>query len=62
MIIRSYSGPAPAAASATLQPARPRPAAFAPEVFASEAEYNQSVASVVARIQSGQVPPRPLDE
>lgn len=59
---RSYSGPTPAAASVTLQPARPRKTAFSPEVFASEAEYNQSVASVVARIQSGQVPPRPPDE
>ncbi|MDQ2772216.1 MAG: hypothetical protein M3Y54_17155 [Bacteroidota bacterium] len=35
---------------------------FAPEVFASAAAYDQSVASVVARIQSGQAPPRPPDE
>ena len=33
--------------------AQPRKAAFAPEVLASTAEYAQSVASVVARIQSG---------
>ena len=37
-------------------------AAFAPEVFASAGEYEQSVASVVARIQSGQAPPRHPDE
>lgn len=43
------------------KPARPRQAAFSPEVFASKAEYNQSVASVVDRIQSGQVPPRQPD-
>ncbi len=59
---RSYSGPTPAAASATRKPAQPRKAAFSSEVFASEAEYGQSVASVVARIQSGQAPPRPPDE
>ncbi len=58
---RSYSGPTPAA-SATRKTARSRKTAFSPEVFASEAEYNQSVASVVARIQSGQVPPRSPDE
>ncbi|WP_210517606.1 hypothetical protein [Hymenobacter terricola] len=59
---RSYSGPTPAATSATRKAARPHQAAFAPEVFASAAEYDQSVASVVARIQSGQAPPRPPDE
>ena len=41
---------------------QPRKAAFSHEAFASEAEYNQSVASVVARIQSGQVPLRQPDE
>ena len=58
----SYSGPTPAAASATRKTAQPSKTTFFPEVFASEAEYDQSVASVVARIQSGQVPPRPPDE
>ena len=38
----------------------PRP--FRHAVFASEAEYDRSVASVVARIQSGQVKARPPDE
>ena len=38
----------------------PRP--FRHAVFASEAEYERSVASVVARIQSGQVKARPPDE
>ena len=37
----------------------PRP--FRHAVFASEAEYDQSVASVVARIQSGQVKARTPD-
>ena len=41
---------------------RPRKATFSHEIFASAAEYDQSVASVVARIQSGQVPPRQPDE
>ncbi|MBD2721607.1 hypothetical protein [Hymenobacter armeniacus] len=36
--------------------------AFSHTVFASEAEYNQSVASVVARIQNGQAPMRQPDE
>jgi len=38
----------------------PRP--FRHPVFASEAEYDQSVASVVARIRSGQVKARTPDE
>ena len=38
----------------------PRP--FRHAVFASEAEYDRSVASVVARIQSGQVKARTPDE
>ena len=48
--------------SAPRQPVRPRKATFSSEVFASEAAYNQSMASVVARIESGQVPPRQPDE
>ena len=41
-------------------PARsPRP--FQHAIFASEAEYDQSVASVVARIRSGQVKARTPD-
>jgi hypothetical protein len=39
-----------------------RKAAFSSEVFASEAAYDQSVASVVARIQNGQVARREPDE
>ena len=41
-------------------PRAPRP--FQHAVFASEAEYDQSVASVVARIRSGQVKARTPDE
>ena len=40
----------------------PAPQSFCHAVFASEAEYDQSVASVVARIQSGQVKARTPDE
>ena len=42
-------------------PAQP-PRPFRHPVFASEAEYDQSVASVVARIRSGQVKARTPDE
>ena len=59
---RSYAGPTSTAGSVTRKATRPQQAAFASEVFASAAEYDQSVASVVARIQSGQAPPRPPDE
>ena len=41
---------------------RPHKAAFSSEVFANAAEYDYSVTSVVARIQSGQVPKRQPDE
>jgi hypothetical protein len=37
------------------------PLPFQHPVFASEAEYDQSVESVVARIRSGQVKARTLD-
>lgn len=40
----------------------PASRAFRHAVFASEAEYDRSVASVVARIRSGQVPARTPDE
>ena len=40
----------------------PTPKPFRHAVFASEAEYDQSVASVVARIRSGQVKARTPDE
>ena len=40
----------------------PAPQPFRHAVFASEAEYDQSVASVVARIRSGQVKARTPDE
>ena len=42
-------------------PAQP-PQPFRHPVFATEAEYDRSVASVVARIQSGQVKARTPDE
>ena len=42
-------------------PVRP-PRPFRHAIFASEAEYNRSVASVVARIRSGQVQARIPDE
>lgn len=60
MTMRSYSDPTPAAATRKI--ARPRKTAYSLAVFASAAEYDQSVASVVARIQSGQVLPRLPDE
>ena len=41
-------------------PAR-SPQPFRHAIFASEAEYDQSVASVVARIRSGQMLPRTPD-
>ena len=45
------------------EPAGPRaPQPFQHAIFASEAEYDQSVASVVARIRSGQVKARTPDE
>ncbi|MBF9222792.1 hypothetical protein [Hymenobacter ruricola] len=64
---------ASAVAKRTTTATSPRPApktkaarkdtpAFSHAVFASEAEYNQSVASVVARIQNGQAPMRQPDE
>ena len=62
MAKRSHSDATPAAASATRKMAQPNKAAFSPKVFAREADYDQSVASAVARIQSGQAPPRPPDE
>ncbi len=40
----------------------PTPQPFCHAVFASEAEYDQSVASVVARILNGQVKARTPDE
>lgn len=42
-------------------PVRP-PRPFRHAIFASEAEYDRSVESVVARILSGQVPARTPDE
>ena len=62
MAQRSTIGPNPAAVSTPPQPAQPRKAAFSHEVFASAAEYDQSVTDAVARIQNGQAPPRPPDE
>ncbi|HEX8656645.1 MAG TPA: hypothetical protein VF690_03890 [Hymenobacter sp.] len=44
-----------------MSPARPLPP-FRHDVFASAAEYDYSVASVVARIRSGQVKARTPDE
>lgn len=56
--------PAPAQTTVTTAPktVRSRKAAFSAEVFASEAAYDQSVASVVDRIQSGQMLRREPDE
>ena len=59
---RNHAGSAQTAATTTRKTVRPRKAEFSPEVFASEAAYDQSVASVVARIQSGQVTRREPDE
>ena len=44
----------------TAGPRAPQP--FQHAIFASEAEYDQSVESVVARIRSGQVKARTPDE
>ena len=62
MAKRSHSDPIPAAASATRKTAQPSKAAFSPKVFAREADYDQSVTSVVARSQSGPAPPPPPNE
>ena len=54
-------GPEQELAAGPRSPAQsPRP--FRHPVFATEAEYDRSVASVVARIQSGQVKARTPDE
>lgn len=55
----------PVARPIASQSARPKPAAEKPAwraVFATEAEYDSVVASVVARIKSGEVQPRVPDE
>ena len=49
---RSYSGPTPAAASATRKTAQPSKATFSPEVFASEAEYGNTVAALAALLDA----------
>ena len=54
-----------AARSATNQTTRLKPAAKKPAwqaAFATEADYDKAVASVVARIKSGEVQPRVPDE
>ena len=55
----------PAARPVASQSARPKPAAKKPAwqaAFATEADYDNAVASVVARIKSGEVQPRVPDE
>ena len=56
LVVRVAKGPATGLRASARSP---RP--FQHAVFASEAEYDQSVASVVARIRSGQVQARPPD-
>ena len=55
----------PAARPAARQSVRQKPAAKEPAwraAFAIEADYDKAVASVVARIKSGEVQPREPDE
>ena len=71
--MRRKTGPSPGGAAREPQPGVPGVGKVPPTgsrpprppwraVFASEAEYNRSVASVVARIRSGQVRARTPDE
>jgi hypothetical protein len=55
----------PVARSVASQPPRPKAAAQKPAwqaAFATESDYDNAVASVVARIKSGEVQPRVPDE